>query len=213
MYIVEILLCLLIGMYSYQYVMKYCQLVEEKNKYMYSIFLGSAIYIGLKLSQYKIESNYVSILVATVIGACIVLTVVDLICYEIPMMLNVIILLASLGVMLISQEKYYKNFIGMFITGGIFFLLHYFTGGAGMGFGDVKLMFFSSIGLGLERSLLTFFISFVSATLIHPICMKLLGKGNALAFGPYMALGIIISHLYGNEILEIYYRISFMEGF
>lgn len=83
-------------------------------------------------------------------------------------------------------------------------MLHLVTKGQGLGFGDVKLMFFAGLGLGLGKAIIAFMISFIAASIIHPIFMKVYGKDKVLAFGPYMILGIILAHLFGAYWIEGY---------
>ncbi|MBQ5671279.1 MAG: prepilin peptidase, partial [Oscillospiraceae bacterium] len=53
------------------------------------------------------------------------------------------------------------------------------------------------------RMILTVLIGSVSGVIIHSVRMKR-GAGRKLAFGPYLAAGLWISALFGNQILTAY---------
>lgn len=150
-------------------------------------------------------------LIITIISG-LVIAVVDWNTYEIPMKWNLVILASSIGMVLLDISHYKSYLLGSLVTGGIFLLLHYGTRGQGLGFGDVKLMFFAGLGLGMDKAIVAFIISFVGASLIHPICMKVLGKDKTLAFGPYMILGIITAHLFGEYMIDSYRNLLVFGG-
>ncbi|MGH2786143.1 MAG: prepilin peptidase [Actinomycetota bacterium] len=80
---------------------------------------------------------------------------------------------------------------------------------AGMGMGDVKLagligLFLGYLGWG--RLLLAFFASFALGAIVG-IALMIVGRAGrktAIPFGPFMALGAIISALVGETLLDLY---------
>lgn len=133
----------------------------------------------------------------------LVLAVIDWRTFEIPNGLNLAILLLGLAQVLLDRERWPTYVIGMCSAGGVFLLLWLATGGRGLGLGDVKLMAASGLLLGWPRALLAVILGSVTGSAIHLLRMRR-GAGRKLAFGPYLAIGIWVSALFGEEIIRAY---------
>ena len=72
-----------------------------------------------------------------------------------------------------------------------------------MGFGDVKLLAMIGAFLGWQMVLLTIFLSALVGSVVG-IIMKLKTTGSYIPYGPYLALGAIISIFWGQEIISWY---------
>lgn len=75
-----------------------------------------------------------------------------------------------------------------------------------MGWGDVELIFFVGLFLGIKLNLLNVFLSIVIGGLVAIVLMatkKKSGK-DSMAFGPYIAISTYIVVLFGNDILNWY---------
>jgi leader peptidase (prepilin peptidase)/N-methyltransferase len=70
-----------------------------------------------------------------------------------------------------------------------------------LGGGDVKLMGMIGAFLGWKLVLLTFFLAPVFGSGIG-IFMKIRFGKEAIAYGPYLSIGALISLLYGNSLLD-----------
>jgi leader peptidase (prepilin peptidase)/N-methyltransferase len=76
----------------------------------------------------------------------------------------------------------------------------------GMGGGDLKLFALIGLMLGIKLTLLSIFFSSLLGTLFG-VGMMVLGRyerGKHIAFGPFIALGSMISYLWGNTIVQWY---------
>lgn len=71
-----------------------------------------------------------------------------------------------------------------------------------MGFGDVKLMAMIGAFLGWQGALLTMCLGCVSGAIAGAIGL-LLGRGNRIPFGPYLALGAVVVLFFERRILEV----------
>lgn len=70
-----------------------------------------------------------------------------------------------------------------------------------MGGGDVKLMAMVGAFMGWKLALLTFFIApFFGA--VYGIIEKIRTKDSAIAYGPFLVMGALVSLFYGEEILR-----------
>ncbi len=72
-----------------------------------------------------------------------------------------------------------------------------------MGFGDVKLGIFLGLFLGYPLILVALFLAFVIGGLLSAVLLAVrsLRLGQSVAFGPYLALGGALAHLYGGSLL------------
>ena len=133
----------------------------------------------------------------------LVITVIDWRTFTIPNGLNLAILILGVIRLVTDLSNWPLYIIGMLSVSSVFLLMHLLTGGAGLGMGDVKLVGAAGLLLGWPRMILAILIGSVSGAVIHSVRMKG-GAGRKLAFGPYLAIGIWISALLGNQILTAY---------
>jgi prepilin signal peptidase PulO-like enzyme (type II secretory pathway) len=79
-----------------------------------------------------------------------------------------------------------------------------------MGGGDIKLALMVGAFLGYPLVLVWFLLSFILGALggiLGMVFFKLKGK-SAIPFGPYMALGALITAFWGEMILNAYLRLA-----
>ncbi len=76
-----------------------------------------------------------------------------------------------------------------------------------MGGGDVKLIAVVGAFLGWQLVALTIFLSALSGSLVG-IVQKLKKGESYIPYGPYLALGAIISLLWGERLIKWYFRIG-----
>lgn len=76
----------------------------------------------------------------------------------------------------------------------------------GMGAGDMKLFGVLGIVLGVQKVLLTLFLSCLLGTIISVILLlfKLIERKQAVAFGPYIAAAALGAYFYGDGIIDWY---------
>ena len=85
-----------------------------------------------------------------------------------------------------------------------FFLLHFLTRGKGMGLGDVKLAFLIGLILGFPKSILAFYLAFLTGAIVGVI-LVLLGKKKlkqAIAFGPFLVASTFFSLFWGDALIR-----------
>ena len=73
-----------------------------------------------------------------------------------------------------------------------------------MGGGDIKLMAVAGLFLGGKLVLLAFFLGCILGSLIHGIRMAVTKEKSMLAFGPYLSLGVFISMIWGDSLIQWY---------
>lgn len=132
-----------------------------------------------------------------------VISVIDWRTFHIPNGLNLAVLILGIAQFALDLDHWLSHLIGMVSVSGLFLLLHLLTGGAGLGMGDVKLMFGAGLILGGGRVLLAMIFGSLAGCVIHSIRMRR-GAGRKLAFGPYLAAGIWVSALFGERFIAAY---------
>ncbi|MBI3592053.1 MAG: prepilin peptidase [Nitrospirae bacterium] len=101
----------------------------------------------------------------------------------------------------------FKNSIaGLFLGGGLFYLIAILSRG-GMGGGDIKMMAMVGAFMGWKAIFLTTFLGSLTGSLVGIFLMIFKGKGRKtkIPFGPFLALGALITLFFGADILRWYF--------
>lgn len=183
-----------------------CKKCGEKISILYPIieFLTGCLFV---LSFYRFGVNFEFIIAITIISLLMIVIASDLSYMLIP---NRILLFFF---PIIIVERFINPLIPLksSLVGAICaFLFLFFVAvisKGGMGGGDVKLMGLLGYVLGLKLIILTFVIACFSGTIIGLAIIrsgKTKQQRNPIPFGPFIALGGLISYFYGNEIISWY---------
>lgn len=133
----------------------------------------------------------------------LVISVIDWRTFHIPNGLNLAILILGIVRVITDPAHWLTYLIGMLSVSLVFLALHILTGGNGLGMGDVKLVGAAGLLLGWQNMILAVLVGSVSGAIIHSVRMKH-GADRKLAFGPYLAAGIWLAALAGNQIISAY---------
>lgn len=145
-----------------------------------------------------------SVLFALGTSALLVLSVIDFRTYEIPVGINIFILILGLLRVALDYRHMIDYILGFVSISGFLLLLFLVTKGRGIGGGDIKLMAAVGLLLGLKLTILAFILGCVLGSVLHLLRMKIKGADSLLAFGPYLSLGIFISIVFGNQMITWY---------
>jgi leader peptidase (prepilin peptidase)/N-methyltransferase len=98
-----------------------------------------------------------------------------------------------------------SSVIGLLSGGGLFYAIAALSRG-GMGGGDIKMMAMVGSLMGWKSVLLTTFLGSLTGAVFGVLLMILKGKGRKtkIPFGPFLALGSVITLFFGQEILYWY---------
>ena len=150
----------------------------------------------------RFGSTLAALLAATFVSLMVVVAAIDL---EHRRILNIVtypaIVLAVPAVFLPGRAPL-AYVLGGLLGGGALFLLALASPRA-MGLGDVKLAVFLGLFLGYPLILVALFLAFAIGGLLSLMLLAFhrLRLGQAVAFGPYLALGGVIALLYGFNLL------------
>lgn len=108
------------------------------------------------------------------------------------------------------------SIVGLFLGGGLFYLVAVLSLAIlkkeGMGGGDIKLIAMIGAFLGWKGMLLTIFLAACSGSVIGILLILIQGRNRAepIPFGPFLALGAVISLFWENGLLRWYFSIGRM---
>jgi leader peptidase (prepilin peptidase)/N-methyltransferase len=75
-----------------------------------------------------------------------------------------------------------------------------------MGWGDAELCLLCGLYLGISLTAVMLFLAFIMGAAAG-IALIIAGKKNRkdmIPFGPFLALGSVLSYLYGQELIQFY---------
>jgi leader peptidase (prepilin peptidase)/N-methyltransferase len=197
-----------------------CRDCKTKLSFQYPFveFLNAALYV---LALYTFGLNSVSVLAVYLIfiSTLIVIFFIDLEHQIIPNSITLpgIPIAVLLGSTILPDPFYPSEMLGFkssiigFIAGGGSFYLIAVIGKTilkkdAMGGGDIKMMAMVGGLLGWKAIILTTFIASLFGSIIGVALIRIKGRewGSKIPFGPYLALGALISLFWGKDILRWY---------
>jgi len=119
---------------------------------------------------------------------------------------STIILIASVIVLWCARYFGNLNYIWSAVFSFAFLgFLYLITKKRGMGFGDVKLVFFMGLFLGYPKIIVAFYTAFVVGAVVSLILIvfKKATKKTQIPFGPFLILGTLIAWWWGLQILSL----------
>ncbi|TRM12947.1 prepilin peptidase [Lentibacillus cibarius] len=102
-------------------------------------------------------------------------------------------------------DPWWASITGAFVGLAIIALIILVSNG-GMGAGDMKLFGVLGIVLGVEKTLLTFFLSCMIGAIIGAVLLlfKIIDHKQPVPFGPYIVLATIVTYFYGESLINWY---------
>jgi len=100
-----------------------------------------------------------------------------------------------------------NSLIGLISGGGLFYLIAVLSRG-GMGGGDIKMMAMVGAFMGWKSIFLTTFIGSLTGSVVGIFLMitKKKGRKAKIPFGPFLAIGSLVTLFFGNSILKWYFQ-------
>jgi leader peptidase (prepilin peptidase)/N-methyltransferase len=189
-----------------------CRYCGESISWQYpAVELATGLlFLGL---AYKWGFDLKTLIYAILICALIIVSVIDIYYQIIPDKITLPgiglgLLMAFLSLLTIN---WVHALLGLSVGGGILYVAAFLSRG-GMGGGDIKLAALIGVFLGWENMLLTIFASVLLGSLAGVTLMLFKGKGrkDKIPFGPFLALGALISIFWGKEIIAWYLHVAYL---
>jgi len=92
------------------------------------------------------------------------------------------------------------------LVSGFFFSLILITKGRGMGWGDVKYVFFLGLVLSAQGTIVAIFLAFLLGSIVSLVLIAIKRKhfGQTIPFGPFLSVGALLALLWGSQIIDLY---------
>ncbi len=150
--------------------------------------------------------NFAGLIYFLFVGILTVITFIDFDTMEIPPVLNIsILVLGVIAIFAINDVTIVERLIGMICISLPLFIIILIIP-EGFGGGDIKLMFAAGFLLGWKRTVIGFLIGLILGGIYGAICLarRKKGKKEHFAFGPFLAVGLIISLFCGTQLMDVY---------
>ncbi|HWI48052.1 MAG TPA: prepilin peptidase [Rummeliibacillus sp.] len=107
-------------------------------------------------------------------------------------------------------DPWWDAIVGAAVGFGILFIIAFVSKG-GMGGGDIKLFFVIGLVLGFKLTIVALFMSAVIGLVagVVQLMWQKKGRKQPIPFGPWIAVGSVLTYFYGQEILEWYTNLLF----
>lgn len=193
----------LVPLFSWLFLKGRCRYCKSKISVQYPLieFTNGIGYVLIFLIK---GLSLESVLGSLLFSALLTLSIIDIRTREIPFLINIIIFILGSINLFLNISSWQEYVIGLFAVSGFLMILFLATSGRGIGGGDIKLMACAGLFLGWEKIIFALVAGCIAGSIIHIFLMIFLKKGRELAFGPYLAFGIFLSFLYGEELINWY---------
>ena len=200
----------LVPVLSYIFLGGKCRSCKEKISIKYPMIeiLNALIYI---LVYMKYGLSYKTGIIFIFSSLLIVIALIDYqtkFVYSSTIYFGVIVaILYIVGKGIYFKSIPWDNLIGGAIGYGIIWLIVVIT--KSMGEGDIDISLLCGLFLGVRGVAVTLFLAIVLGGVIGAITLvlKLNDSKSEIAFGPYLAIGGILSAIWANELINIYMKI------
>lgn len=195
----------LVPVFSYLFLRGRCRYCKAKIPMRDTIieFLGGCIGV---FCFYHYQFTWDTLVVFVLFMILLAITMIDFDTMTIPNGLVLAMLVPVIAMIFLHPEiSLVERVIGFFIISLPMYLLILLIPDC-FGGGDVKLIAVGGALLGWKLTLLAGFIAILigGCYAIYLLIRKKAGKEGHIAFGPYLCIGIVISLLYGNDIISGY---------
>ncbi|MBI5192016.1 MAG: prepilin peptidase [Nitrospirae bacterium] len=155
------------------------------------------------------------IIYAIFFSSLVVLSVIDLYYKILPDIITIPgIILGLISSSLILSTGFKSSLVGLLIGGGLFYIVSVgslvILNREGMGGGDVKLIAMIGAFLGWRDVIVTIMLASLIGSIVGIFMMIFFGKDRKyqIPFGPFLALGGMISMFFSEAIIEWYLGIT-----
>lgn len=206
----------LFPLFSYLFLGGKCRYCKAKISWQYPLveFLNGVLYLlaflVMGIGQNVSQTIYIFI-VCIFLSTLLVLSGIDITHQIVPDKINLFIFILGIIVTILDYQNWALHVIGFFAVSVPLFVLLLF---GGMGGGDVKLYAAAGLLIGWKNAVLSIMLASVFGA-IASVIMLAAGKAKdggktRIPFVPFIALGMLISVLWGSNIINWYINKFFM---
>lgn len=200
----------LIPVFSYIFLRGKCRTCGTKIGFFYLLM---ELITGLLYALAYLHFGFtLELLVAILfISLLVIITVSDIAYMLIPdKVLLPFVILLLIARIFSPLDPFWDAFVGAAVGFGLLLLIAFVSKG-GMGGGDVKLFFVIGLVLGFQLTIVALFVSSIVGLVagVSQLLWQKKGRKQPVPFGPWIALGSIVTYFYGTKILEWYTNLLF----
>ena len=156
--------------------------------------------------------NAYSVFIFLICGLSITLALVDIkrMIIPNPLMLAFLLLVIYPTVLNMMNSSVSEHLLGFVLMAAFFLIVLLFFPGS-FGGGDIKMAAVIGLLTGFEQSIVVLEAALITGSVIGVVYAFKSGRGLRikLPFAPFLAIGLIVSLLYGRDIILFYYRIVY----
>jgi leader peptidase (prepilin peptidase)/N-methyltransferase len=198
----------LVPVLSYAFLGGKCRHCGEKISARYPLVeLLTGGLFALLFWRYGISIDFIKYAIL----ACILISAgfIDIDHRIIPDRLNLFGLIIGVIFLVIPGSRSIKSsLLGFLVGGGFLFIVALISRGA-MGGGDIKLFAIIGLFLGLEKTILALFLTFILGGIVGIllIALKIKSRKDYIPFGPFISIGAFIAIMWYNNLIMYYFNI------
>lgn len=184
-----------------------CRTCQKRIPLLYTLveILTGALYA---FSYIKYGFSAELLLACSLVLLCAIITVSDLLYFIISDKVLIVYFIWFLALQVFFEYRGWVDAVAGSLIGFLFLLLLAILSKGGIGGGDIKLMGVLGLVLGFQGAFYTLMIASVFGLIaaITGLLMKKFTRKTAIPFGPYLALGAILTFYCQGEILNLYLK-------
>ena len=204
----EIVFFDLIPILSFIFLVGRCRFCRKRISFIYPLVEASTGVLFLLLYLH-FGLSYSLILYLALASISILIFVYDIKYLEIPEFFSWLLLIVAILSAAMAPNFSISNFLfGGLIGGGVLGILVGISDERWMGSGDIKIGLAFGLLLGLEKSILFLFLSFVVGAFFGVILLAI-KRGKAkheIAFAPFLIIAAFLAILWGEELVNFYLK-------
>lgn len=195
----------LIPVFGFFFIRGRCSKCGERISVLYPLWEILFGVLAVSVAQFH-GMDLVSINIYLICSLCICIAIIDIKKMVIPPSLVIIFLVLSIYPVIMHHDIMDNVYGFALLT--VFFLLMLLIFPGAFGGGDIKLYAAAGFLLGVEMSIVLLEVSLISGALFGIVFGIVKGRNFRvkIPFAPFIAAGIIITLLFGDTILLVYYR-------
>ncbi|MBM2820414.1 MAG: peptidase protein, leader peptidase (prepilin peptidase) [Candidatus Berkelbacteria bacterium] len=193
-----------------------CRYCKKPISYQYPIVEGLTALLFACI-YYHYGLTWQALLLAIIASILVVISIYDMLHYEVPDILSYLGILFALGFVFVklysasslNWESIIPYGYAILAAGGFLGFLVIISKEKWMGAGDILLGILMGILLGMPNVLTALFVAFISGSLIGLILIAGRKKTikDAVPFGPFLVLGTLVALFWGEKLINYYFGI------
>jgi leader peptidase (prepilin peptidase) / N-methyltransferase len=145
------------------------------------------------------------LLACSLVLLCAIITVSDLLYFIISDKVLIVFFVWFLALQVIFEPRGWVDAAVGSLLGFLFLLMLAILSKGGIGGGDIKLMGVLGLVLGFQGAYLTLMVASIVGVLVAIVGLvtKKYNRKTAIPFGPYLAIGAVVTFYYSEELLGL----------